>query len=61
MLYDTKWIILPIDTQKAIMLLLHGKQNAKGLRFGSLRTALNREFFKLVNLANTFTLTSGVE
>lgn len=48
MLYQTKWEVLPLKTQKAIMLLIHRKQNEFGLKMGPFDIGINRKFFKLV-------------
>lgn len=48
MLYETKWEILPIDIQKVIMLLIHRKQNERGLSLGPFGAGINGETIKLV-------------
>lgn len=54
MLYQTKWEILPPKTQMVVMLLIHRKQNEKGLSLGPFGMGINRESFKLVYALNFF-------
>ena len=48
MFYEIKWEILPPNVQKVIMLLIHRKQNERGLSLGPFGMGINRESFKLV-------------
>lgn len=48
MLYQTNWEVLPPKIQMFIMLLIHRKQNERGLKLGPFGVGINRETFKLV-------------
>lgn len=60
MLYQIKWEILPINIQKAVMLLIHRKQNERGLSLGPFAMGVNRESFKLVRIQILFKLYSFI-
>lgn len=48
MYYEVKWEVLPVNIQKAIMLLIHRKQNERAFKMGPFGVGINRELFKLV-------------
>ena len=55
LLYDIKWHQLPLDLQKAMISLIHRKQNNVKLTVGPFGS-INRNLFKIVSISNHITI-----